>query len=145
MRFGVVAIFALATMPALVQPLAGGPITYVVSGETSGMLGSTPCPTPTSCSLSTETRRTSPIPLRISTLRHPTASPANRTRVSFTGGKPRAPDGPFMEAKAVVGGCWMIQVKSKEQAIEWAPRCPASNNEIIEIRQVSPSGLHGVS
>jgi len=45
-------------------------------------------------------------------------------------------DGPFPEAKEVVGGYWMIDVKSKEEAIEWATRCPASENEVIEIRQV---------
>jgi hypothetical protein len=45
-------------------------------------------------------------------------------------------DGPFTEAKEVLGGYWMIQVKSKEEAIEWASRCPASDNEIIEVRQV---------
>src|SRR5579871_4371409 len=57
-------------------------------------------------------------------------------RVSFAGGKPKVTDGPFVEAKEVVGGYWMIQVKSKQEAIEWASRCPASENEIIEIRQV---------
>jgi hypothetical protein len=36
----------------------------------------------------------------------------------------------------VIGGYWMIQVKSKEEAIEWASRCPASDNEVIEVRQV---------
>jgi hypothetical protein len=45
-------------------------------------------------------------------------------------------DGPFIEAKEVIGGFWMIQVRSKEEAIEWASRCPASDNEVIEIRQV---------
>jgi hypothetical protein len=45
-------------------------------------------------------------------------------------------DGPFAEATEVLGGYWMIQVKSKEEAIQWATRCPASNNEVIEIRQV---------
>jgi hypothetical protein len=45
-------------------------------------------------------------------------------------------DGPFVETKEVVGGYWMIQVKSKEEAIEWASRCPASDNEVIEVRQV---------
>ena len=45
-------------------------------------------------------------------------------------------DGPFAEAKEVIGGYWMIQVKSKEEAIEWATRCPGSDNEVIEIRQV---------
>jgi hypothetical protein len=57
-------------------------------------------------------------------------------RVSFPGGKPKVTDGPFSEAKEVLGGYWMIQVKSKEEAIEWAKRCPGSENEVIEIRQV---------
>ena len=56
--------------------------------------------------------------------------------VSFAGGKPKVSDGPFAEAKEVIGGYWMIQVKSKEEAIEWATRCPGSDNEILEIRQV---------
>lgn len=62
--------------------------------------------------------------------------PSMGARVSFPGGKPKVTDGPFTEAKEVVGGYWMIQVKSKEEAIEWASRCPASENEVIEIRQV---------
>jgi hypothetical protein len=62
--------------------------------------------------------------------------PSMGARVSFPGGKPKVTDGPFAEAKEVLGGYWIIQVKSKEEAIEWASRCPASQNEIIEIRQV---------
>ena len=62
--------------------------------------------------------------------------PSMGARVSFPGGKPTVTDGPFAEAKEVLGGYWMIQVKSKEEAIEWASRCPASENEVIEIRQV---------
>jgi hypothetical protein len=62
--------------------------------------------------------------------------PSAGVRVSFTGGKPKVTDGPFVEAKEVVGGYWMIQVKSKEEAIEWASRCPGSDNEVIEVRQV---------
>jgi hypothetical protein len=57
-------------------------------------------------------------------------------RVSFEGGKPKVTDGPFAEAKEVLGGYWMIQVKSKEEALEWAKRAPMSANEIIEVRQV---------
>ena len=57
-------------------------------------------------------------------------------RVSFAGGKPKVVDGPYAEAKEVLGGYWMIDVKSKEEAIEWAARCPASNDEVIEVRQV---------
>jgi hypothetical protein len=62
--------------------------------------------------------------------------PSMGARVSFAGGKPRVTDGPFIEAKEVVGGYWMIQVRSKEEAVEWASRCPASENEVIELRQV---------
>src|SRR5947208_4094546 len=62
--------------------------------------------------------------------------PSAGARVSFTGGKPTVTDGPFIEAKEVLGGYWMIQVKSKQEAIEWASRCPASDNETNEIRQV---------
>ena len=63
----------------------------------------------------------------------PTSSGA---RVRLSGGKMTVTDGPFTEAKEVLGGYWMIDVKSREEAIAWAKRCPASNNEIIEIRQV---------
>jgi hypothetical protein len=62
--------------------------------------------------------------------------PSAGVRVSFAGGKPMVTDGPFIEAKEVIGGYWMIDVKSKDEAIAWASRCPASNNEVIEIRQV---------
>jgi hypothetical protein len=62
--------------------------------------------------------------------------PSAGARVSFAGGKAKVTDGPFAEAKEVVGGYWMIQVKSREEAIEWASRCPGSENETIEVRQV---------
>jgi hypothetical protein len=62
--------------------------------------------------------------------------PSMGARVSFAGGKPLVTDGPFAEAKEVLGGYWMIEVNSREEAIEWAKRCPASANEVIEIRQV---------
>src|SRR3954452_15166597 len=62
--------------------------------------------------------------------------PSMGARVTFTGGKSKATDGPFPEAKEVLGGYWMIQVKSREEAIEWASRCPGGENEIIEVRQV---------
>jgi hypothetical protein len=57
-------------------------------------------------------------------------------RISFAEGKPKVTDGPFAETTEVLGGYWMIQVKSKEEAIQWASRCPAAANETIEIRQV---------
>jgi hypothetical protein len=62
--------------------------------------------------------------------------PSMGVRVSFPDGNPVVTDGPFAEAKEVLGGYWMIDVASKTEAIEWAKKCPASNNEIIEIRQV---------
>lgn len=64
---------------------------------------------------------------------HPLSAGA---RVSFAGGKPQITDGPFVEAKEVIGGYWMIRVGSLEEAVAWAARCPASDNEVIEIRQV---------
>lgn len=62
--------------------------------------------------------------------------PSTGARVRFSKGQPTVSDGPFPEANEVVGGYWMIQVKSKQEAIEWASRCPASNREMIEVRQV---------
>ena len=62
--------------------------------------------------------------------------PSAGVRVSFPGGKPAVTDGPFAEAKECIGGYWMIQARSKAEAIEWAMRCPASENETIEVRQV---------
>ena len=62
--------------------------------------------------------------------------PSMGARISFPGGKPKVTDGPFIETKEVLGGYWMIEVKSKAEAVEWASRCPASENEVIEVRQV---------
>jgi hypothetical protein len=57
-------------------------------------------------------------------------------RIAFNKGKPTVIDGPFSEAKELVGGFWIIQVKSKEEAIDWMKRCPFIDAE-IELRQVS--------
>jgi hypothetical protein len=62
--------------------------------------------------------------------------PSTAARVAFTDGKARVTDGPFAEAKEVIGGYWILQVRSREEAIEWAKRAPMSNNEIIEVRQI---------
>ncbi|WP_128927855.1 YciI family protein [Bradyrhizobium guangxiense] len=62
--------------------------------------------------------------------------PSMGARVSFATGEPVVTDGPFAEAKEVLGGYWMIEVVSRAEAIAWAKQCPASPNEIIEIRQV---------
>jgi hypothetical protein len=57
-------------------------------------------------------------------------------RIAFSAdGEIRVTDGPFTEAKELIGGYWMIQVRSKEEAIEWAKRCPGRGC-LIELRQV---------
>ena len=62
--------------------------------------------------------------------------PSAGVRISYDGPAPKVTDGPFTEAKECVGGFWMIQVKSKEEAIEWAKRAPMTRGEIIELRGV---------
>lgn len=62
--------------------------------------------------------------------------PSMGARVSFEGGKPLVTDGPFAETKEVLGGFWIIEVASRAEAIAWASRCPGSENEIIEVRQI---------
>lgn len=57
-------------------------------------------------------------------------------RVAFFGGRATVTDGPFTEAKEMIGGYWLIQAKSKEEAVEWATRCPAAEGDVIEVRQV---------
>jgi hypothetical protein len=62
-------------------------------------------------------------------------------RIKFSGGKRTVIDGPFTEAKELIGGFWLIQVKSKEEAIEWAKRVPFEADDRgedaeIEIRQM---------
>ena len=57
-------------------------------------------------------------------------------RVAFSGGTATVTDGPFTEAKELIGGYWLIQAKSKEEAVEWASRCPAADGDVIEVRQV---------
>lgn len=62
--------------------------------------------------------------------------PSTGARVSFRGGRALVTDGPFAETKEVIGGYWVIDVSSREQAIEWATRCPGADNEVIEVRQI---------
>jgi len=64
---------------------------------------------------------------------HPSSKGA---RLSFHGGKATVRDGPFTEARELIGGYWMWQVKSKEEAVEWAKRCPAEEGDTLELRQV---------
>ena len=62
--------------------------------------------------------------------------PSTGARISFADGKPIVTDGPFTETKEVIAGYRIIQVRSREEAIEWARRAPMSNNEVIEVRQI---------
>ena len=57
-------------------------------------------------------------------------------RVTFKAGKSKVTDGPFAEAKEVVGGYWIIQVKSREEALEWASRIPGQDSETVEVRRM---------
>jgi hypothetical protein len=61
-------------------------------------------------------------------------------RIKFSGKTPTVVDGPFAEAKELIAGYWLIQVKSKEEAIDWAKRCPSPHGEAaegeIELRQL---------
>ena len=63
--------------------------------------------------------------------------PTKGARVTFgPGGKPVVTDGPFSEAKEVIGGYWIIQAKSLDEAKAWARRCPGDAGNVIEIRQI---------
>lgn len=64
------------------------------------------------------------------------APPSTGSRVHFSGGTVLTHDGPFAEAKEVIGGYWMIEVRSKAEAVLWARRCPANDGDVIEVRQV---------
>jgi hypothetical protein len=57
-------------------------------------------------------------------------------RVIFKNGKSKVTDGPFAETKEVVGGFWIIQVKSREEALEWASRIPGSDDVMVEVRRL---------
>ena len=71
---------------------------------------------------------------------HPASKGA---RVTLAGGKTSVTDGPFTEAKELVGGYWLIDVKSKEEAVEWASRAPINEGDVIEVRQVFEMEDHG--
>ncbi len=63
--------------------------------------------------------------------------PSKAVRLHFSSGaRPKVTDGPFAEAREAIGGYWIIQVKSKEEAVEWASRCPAWDGDVIELRQI---------
>ncbi len=64
---------------------------------------------------------------------HPSARGA---RVAFSGTKATVTDGPFTEAREVIGGYWVIEARSLDEAVSWARRCPAGAGDVIEVRQV---------
>jgi len=64
---------------------------------------------------------------------HPTSK---GVRIKVSGGQRIVTDGPFIETKEVIAGFWIIQVKSKEEAVLWAERCPLPECGVIEIRQI---------
>ena len=64
---------------------------------------------------------------------HPSSQGA---RVTFKDGRAQVADGPFTEAKELIGGFWMIDVSSKDEAVQWAIRCPAAHGNVIELRRV---------
>ena len=64
---------------------------------------------------------------------HPLSS---GVRVSFGKGRPTVTDGPFIEAKEVLGGYWIVEAESQEELVKWAQRCPADEGDVIEIRQI---------
>jgi hypothetical protein len=66
--------------------------------------------------------------------------PSTGARVTYSGGKATVTDGPFAEVKEVIGGYWIIQVRSREEAIEWARRAPMSDDAIVEVRQIQEMG-----
>ena len=61
--------------------------------------------------------------------------PSDGASVVFEGSEPRVVDGPFAEAKEVVGGYWIIQARSTDEALEWAKRCPGVDCR-VEVRPI---------
>ena len=62
--------------------------------------------------------------------------PSTGARITFVGGKPAVTDGASAKPNEAIGGYWIIQVRSREEAIEWAKRAPMSGDEVIEVRQI---------
>jgi hypothetical protein len=62
--------------------------------------------------------------------------PSMGARLTYNGGKPKITDGPFTESKEVIAGYWMIEVKSREEALEWASRIPCMGDGMVEVRRV---------
>jgi hypothetical protein len=63
--------------------------------------------------------------------------PASGARIAFDGGRPTFTHGPFADTTETVGGYWILELKSQQEAIDWAMKCPASPGDIIEVRQIA--------
>jgi hypothetical protein len=63
--------------------------------------------------------------------------PSMGARLTYKDGKPKITDGPFTESKEVIAGYWMIEVKSREEALEWASRIPCMGDGMVEVRRVA--------
>ena len=64
-------------------------------------------------------------------------APDRGARIHFNRPVPTVKDGPFTEAKEIVGGFWIIDCASKDEAVEWAKRCPLGGHAFIELRQIA--------
>lgn len=64
-------------------------------------------------------------------------APARGARIHFNGPVPAVKDGPFTEAKEIVGGFWIIDCASEDEAVEWAKRCALGGDAFIELRQIA--------
>jgi hypothetical protein len=62
--------------------------------------------------------------------------PSEVARVRFDGGRPSITDGPFTETKELIGGYWIIETSTREEAVRWASRCPAADGDMIEVRRI---------
>ena len=62
--------------------------------------------------------------------------PSTGARISYLNGKATVTDGPFAQSTEGIGGYWILQVRSREEAIEWARRAPMFDHEVIEVRQI---------
>jgi hypothetical protein len=66
------------------------------------------------------------------------ASQKKAARVQVRGGKPQVLDGPFAEAKEMVGGFFLLNCRTREEALAIAQRCPAAEWATVEVRETAP-------
>jgi hypothetical protein len=63
--------------------------------------------------------------------------PAAGARIAFDGDRPTSKHGPFAGTTETVGGYWILELESQQEAIDWAKKCPASRGDVIEVRQIA--------